>query len=147
MMKAISIIFILAFFVRGCDPVITLPVDDSDSKRIIFSCGSVSIKAVKSLGPGYIISHNFDLNREIKLYFDSLNISHNGNLLSYEVVDAKNQKLVIDDMLTLNKKRIINIDINRELKTGDTLLVNLKGFLMCDGTSIYNDLIKIRILE
>lgn len=63
--------------------------------EISFSCGNLSITSAKSLGPGYFISHNFTLSKEIKLYFDSLQIRHAGNLLNYEVVDAENGNLII----------------------------------------------------
>jgi hypothetical protein len=145
-MKIGFIICILILGVKGCDPVTVLPTDGSEEKNIDFLCGKVSISATKSLGPGYIISHKFNLNKEIRLYFDSLQAIYHNKPLHYEILDAQSGYLITDKNITLNDKRIINLDIDDNLQTGDTIFVHMQGFMICEGTSVYDDKLTI-VLE
>ncbi|NJN26350.1 MAG: hypothetical protein HC819_10405 [Cyclobacteriaceae bacterium] len=145
-MKIGFIICILILGVKGCDPVTVLPTDGSEEKNIDFPCGKVTILVTKSLGPGYIISHEFNLNKEITLFFDSLQIIYHNKLLLYEILDAQTGNLITDKNLTLNEKRIINLDIDENLQPGDSLFVQMQGFMICEGMSVYDDKLTI-ILE
>lgn len=144
-MKTLKIIFIIAFLTTGCDKTITLPTDGSEVKRIEFPCGSVSIKAIKSFGPGYTISHEFSLNKEVQLDFNSLELQYKNKILPFEVSDANGNKIE-EDMISIMGDNAINIYIGQNLVTNDTLFVQMQGFMICEGTSVYDDKLTI-VLE
>lgn len=134
MIKIPSILFFLVttVFLHSCDKTITLPIDDADGKKIDFFCGSVSISASKSFGPGYTISHQFNLINQVTLYFDSLKIENKGTQLEFEITDETG-KSIVEKILNVSNKKYINLHIRQNLQTGDTLVVYVKGFIICKG--------------
>jgi len=138
-MKALILIALISASIAGCDPLITFPIDDSDKKKINFSCGSISIKVVKSLGPGFIINQEFQLTEEISVLFDSLNIKYKGSSINFDVFDALNKKNIKDREISINGVNTINIKIPDNLERGDTLFVQMKGYMMCEGASVYDN--------
>lgn len=141
-MKIITISLIAAILIPGCDKTIKLPIDDKDGKKIDFACGNVVITAIKSFGPGYTISQKFSLTKEVSLYFDSLKIDNKGSVLQFEITDG-NAHDVKENIITFSGQNNINVHIPQNLQTGDALVVRMKGFLMCNGMSVYNDQITI----
>ncbi len=143
-MKKVSYIFLLVFSFTfySCDKTITLPIDDATGKKIDFPCGSVSIKATKSFGPGYTISHQFNLINQVTLYFDSLKIENNGTQLEFDITDETG-KNIDEKILNVSNKKYINIHIRQNLQTGDTLVAYVKGFIICNRVSVYNDSLRI----
>jgi|688.fasta_scaffold385138_1 hypothetical protein len=146
MIKIPSILFFLVttVFLHSCDKTITLPIDDADGKKIDFLCGSVSISASKSFGLGYTISHQFNLINQVTLYFDSLKIENKGAQLEFEITDETG-KSIAEKILNVSNKKYINLHIRQNLQTGDTLVVYVKGFIICNGVSIYNDSLRITL--
>lgn len=138
-MKVITLITLILASIAGCDPVITFPIDDSDKKQLNFSCGNLSMKVVKSLGPGYIINQEFQLTKEILVYFDSLNIKYKGSPVIFDVFDAQKKSNITDREISINEKEIINIKIPYNFETGDTLLLKMKGYISCEGASVYDN--------
>lgn len=144
-MKILRITFIVAFLAAGCDKTITLPTDGSKVKKIAFPCGSVSIKAIKSFGPGYTISHEFSLDTPIQLNFDSLDIRYKNKVLPFDVSDENGSK-IDEDVIMIMGDDTVNIYIGQNLVTNDTLFVQIKGFMICEGTSVSDDKLTI-VLE
>lgn len=138
----ILLIFVSTFY--SCDKSRIFPIDGINGKNIDFSCGNVSIKFMKSLGPGYIINHQFNLTDEVTLYFDSLKIYHKEIQLEYEPTKEFGEK-VNEKIFNLSGKRMINLHIPfpRTQMKGDTLLVSVKGFMVCNGVSVYSETLKI----
>lgn len=144
MIKILSILSFLAtsIFFHSCDKTITLPINDANGKKIDFPCGSVLINATKSFGPGYTISHQFNLTHQVTLYFDSLKITNNGTQLEFEITDGT-AKNIDEKILSVTNNKYINLHIRQNLQTRDTLVVNIKGFIICNGLSVYNDNLRI----
>jgi len=143
-MKKALYIFLLVFSSTfySCDKTITLPIDNATEKKIDFPCGSVSIKAAKSFGPGYTISHQFNLINQVTLYFDSLKIENKEMQLEFEITDETG-KNIDERIFIISNKKYINLHIRQNLQTGDTLIVNVRGFIICKGVSVYDDSLRI----
>jgi hypothetical protein len=138
-MKAIIITMLILVSLAGCDPVITFPIDDSSKKKLNFTCGTLSVKAVKSLGPGYIINQEFQLTKEISIFFDSLNIKHKGSPVMFDIFDAQKKSIITEREISVNGKEIINLKISDNFESGDTLLLQMKGYIICEGASVYDN--------
>lgn len=144
-MKVIVLTTLILASIAGCDPIITFPIDDSDKKRLTFPCGTLSIKVVKSLGSGYIINQEFQLTNETSVFFDSLNIKNRGSPVMFEIFDAQNKSMITEREISLNGKEIINLKISDNFEPNDTLLVQMKGYIICEGVSVYDNEIVVKL--
>jgi hypothetical protein len=144
--KKRMMILLMAGLAVSCDRTITLSVDEAKTKEIEFPCGRVSITAIKSFAPGYTISHRFALTKPVTLHFDSLRIEHRGTPLAFEITD-ENGGTINEKTITLSEEKVINAYIGENMAEGSTLLVNLKGFMVCDGASVYNDKVTVVLKE
>jgi hypothetical protein len=137
-MRYIVLFIITSFLITSCDKTILFPIDGSKGKELHFPCGHVSITASTAFRPGYNISHNFTLTKEVTLYFDSLKVEHRGQSLDFEITDGEANS-INSKSISFSSKKIINARTSQYLKSGDTLFVSIKGFIFCNGSSVYND--------
>jgi hypothetical protein len=137
-MRYIVLFILTSILTTSCDKTILFPIDGSNGKELYFPCGHVSITASTAFRPGYNISHNFTLTKEVTLYFDSLKVEHKGQSLDFEITDG-NANSIESKSISFSGKKIINARTSQYLKSGDTLFVSMKGFIFCNGSSVYND--------
>ncbi|MCF1753246.1 hypothetical protein [Mariniradius sediminis] len=139
-MKTFIFILVSIVVLFSCDRTVLLTIDDDVKKEFDFSCGSVMINSAYSFGPGYRISQHFYLSTQVILDFDSLKMIHKGIEQPFRVTD-ETLELVIEKKKIVKGEKLINIfvDFPDNLKPGDSLLIRMKGYIICEGTSVYDD--------
>jgi hypothetical protein len=139
-MKRYIFILVGTLVLFSCDRTVLLTIDGDVKKELNFTCGKVLINSAFSFGPGYRISQNFDLSAQIILDFDSLKVIHKGIKQPIRAT-YETGELVTEKKITVKGEKLINIFVNfpDNLEPGDTLLVRMKGYMLCEGTSVYDD--------
>lgn len=129
----------------SCDRTIFLLIDGSQEKTINSPCGSLSIKSSSRFIPGYGVYQTFTMEKDVQLYFDSLKIEFKGKLVPYKITNGIGGSI---DNKTISVSDNFNINIHtNQFLDGDSLLVRMKGFFICEGKSVYDDDIIIIINE
>lgn len=141
-MRYIISVLLASILASSCDKTILFPIDGSNGKELHFPCGHVSITASTAFRPGYNISHSFTLTKEVTLYFDSLKVEHKGQSLAFEITDGDGNS-IDKPSISFSDRKIFNARTSQYLKSGDTLFVSMKGFIFCNGSSVYNDRLRV----
>ena len=142
---AISII-VCSVLLHGCDPTIHMSIDAACQKNLDFPCGSVSLRAAKSFGPGYQIQHYFDLVSPVTLYFDSLKITHHGTKLKFDIFDENHVK-INERVINVSGKKYLYIIVAQDSVKDDSFVVSLTGFMVCKSGSVYDGDLKIVLTD
>ncbi|MDL2222958.1 hypothetical protein LJB98_02555 [Bacteroidales bacterium OttesenSCG-928-M11] len=139
-------LFVLgAISIVSCDPFIKIRMNDSLERSFNLPCGNLSVRG-RAMGKQlFTIDMRYDLIGELWLNPDSLEISYKSTNLEFELWEAEHD-IKIDNKMTIkgSGRIFLSFDTFKNART-DTIIVNTKGFLSCEGKSIFPDTISIII--
>lgn len=143
---AIYMIIVLLLVLYACDTKYSLSIDGKTEKLIQFGCGEVNIKANAVARSIFIIEQDFNLTEPSTIYKDSILIKHKGRLLDYTLSHNNNDEIETDTLnITPGEILVISFNVHDPLPNpGDTIIVQDKGYLFCNGT--HNDFGEILLI-
>ncbi|WP_291528453.1 hypothetical protein [Bacteroides sp. UBA939] len=130
-MKAKIFILLLSFSLFSCDPYIFRVAIDGNSfeKSFNFECGKIDISGHVLANSQTSIFLKFNLSSPIMINPENMKAVHKGELLAAEVF-LSNVGLM-DKAKAINNNDEVRIIIDRVIKSGDTITVNIDDFILC----------------
>lgn len=131
-------VVLLAIF-AGCDRTQTFLIDGGlSSKDADFACGHVSVTARQFMHVAFNLTYDYELDREVTVYRDSIHIIRNGVDIPFIITCSDCSEK--DTVLMLNGSGYLRLNFNLpstlDGAAADTTYIQSSGFAYCEGKRI-----------
>ncbi len=128
----VLLLFSLTLSLSSCDPYILKVAIDNNGfeKNFNFGCGKVNVRCSVLADRQISTLLNFRLSSPVLINPEKLEIIHKGELLTPKVFLGNGGGLM-QEARNINNDSKISIVINRAVKAGDTIIVNIDNFILC----------------
>ncbi len=131
-MKAkIFVLLLFSLSLLSCDPYILRVAIDSNGfeKSFNFECGKIDVFGNVLADRQVSTFLNFKLNSSIVVNPEKLEIVHKGEKITANVYLKSG---LIKEEKTINTDDEVRVMVNRVVRVGDTITVNIDNFILCE---------------